>query len=142
MNMDKRRAVEKALPKNFRIKWIPADLEGPAEMIWRICPPDHYLIQKATKRGFLGFFRGWQTIGELDAEDDVLFLSEDYYKELAYYFRQILNKNGIHVTVGRGVAGSTIRYLARLGREPSQLARFRHVRETLDNIPRGGEKSD
>lgn len=82
--MDERelRRLKKALPSDFRLKWIPADLEGPAEIVMKF--PDTYVFQYATKRGFLGFFRGWKTFANIkqywpaEADDEIRLLNEKF----------------------------------------------------------------
>ena len=124
-------ALEHALPEHFRIKIVFADLEGPGDMIWRICPPDYHFIQRATRKGFLGLFRGWETVGEVDSEEYAISLRDPYYEKLSGLFRNVFAAYGMIVAVERGVARSTLRYFDRLAREPGLLAGFRLARETL-----------
>lgn len=123
--------IKATLPNNFRIKLVFGDLEGPGEMIWRICPPNYYFIQRATKRGVLGLFRGWQTVGEVDCEEDAVYIHDPYYDELAGPFRTAFAVRAPLIAVMQGIAGSTLRYFDRLAAEPSLLAGFRRGRETL-----------
>lgn len=124
-------AIERALPKDFRLKIVFADLEGPGEMIWRICPPNYYLIQRAKRKGFLGLFRGWKTVGEIDGEESAIFLNDQYYEELVGLFRTALAVYGLMVPVLSGIPPTTVRYWDRLERESSPLAGFRLARDQL-----------
>ena len=73
MKLEYKDRIRTTLPKGFRIRFIPGSLEGPSEFIWRVCPPNYNYIQKASRIGFLGLFRGWKTIGELDDDEDIIF---------------------------------------------------------------------
>jgi len=56
--------IENNLPKNFRLKFVRADLEGPAEVVFNF--PDIYFIERATKPGFLGLFKWWKKIAHIN----------------------------------------------------------------------------
>jgi hypothetical protein len=53
-------SLKKALPKNFRIRWCPADLEGPAHIVFHF--PDHYLIEIQDGRRCLGLRKRWDVV--------------------------------------------------------------------------------
>lgn len=64
MNSAELESLEKALPEGFRLKWVPADLEGPAEIVINF--PDVHLLQVASGRRFLGLLKRWEVIGYIE----------------------------------------------------------------------------
>lgn len=107
--------IKKALPRGFRIKFVPGSLEGTSEFIWRTCPPNYNFIQKASRIGFLGFFRDWKTIGELDDDVDIIFLREEYYNEFFSIIKNLLKKIPLEgVLIERGLTLSGRQYRQRL----------------------------
>lgn len=114
MHYQKVRAIEEALPENFRLHIRFADSEMSLEMIQRIAAPNQYLILQATRKGFFGFFRGWKIVGQLDAYEDALFIKRSLYDDLFELFHDLLKKNDIDVSIQPGVARSDLKYIRRL----------------------------
>jgi hypothetical protein len=108
--------ILKALPKGqFKLMWIPADLEGPGELIWRLCPPDTNLILESK-----GFLKGWKRVGEFDDDEDLVFLRESEYDRLFPVFQAAFKEIGREDVkiIKRDITLAAQEFYARCGYSP------------------------
>jgi hypothetical protein len=87
--------INKSLPVGYRVKWIPADLEGPAEVVFKF--PDCHLLQVSRGRRFFGLKRRWQTFAYIHeywplSAENVIYLHSVEHESVV---RQALVKSGL-----------------------------------------------
>ena len=120
MNLEKFELIKLGLPRNFRIQHKIADMEGPGEMIFAVCPPDSYYIQHRN-----GFFKPWYTIGEVDPEEMAIYLYPGYWNG---YYGMFYSIYALTAPIKIGTPGHKLRYFDRLAAE-GPIASIRFARE-------------
>lgn len=80
-------AIAKALPGHFRWVHFYADLEGPAELILALCPPDIDVIRESK-----GLLKEPENVAEFDGDEDLIFIWPEHYERLLPVFQEALRK--------------------------------------------------
>lgn len=87
-----RQHIEGNLPSNMKLDgyFVPPRL--PQILSISLQTPSGYYIQVATRRGFLGALRGWETIGEIPDKEDTVYLWKKCYEEYLPIFKKVVGR--------------------------------------------------
>ncbi|HJX46013.1 MAG: hypothetical protein A2V72_02720 [Candidatus Nealsonbacteria bacterium RBG_13_37_56] len=111
--------IKKALPDNFRIKIYSIAPEGFEDQISIIDPPEYCFIQAKFygEKPITNQKReeGWLSIGELDFEEDIVFLWNEQYEKYMPIFREVLKKVNIKIHIEKGSSQNYTKYYKRGG---------------------------
>ena len=82
MNLEEIDCLKENLPQSYRLRWIPADLEGPAETIAN--HPDYYCFEVTLKKRFLGIFQRWHSFAYIQRywpadADNVIYFTDSQH---------------------------------------------------------------
>lgn len=91
-------SLAKSLPKGHRIHWVPADLEGPAHIVFYL--PDIYRFEVIVRKK-LGIFPVWESFAYFEQcwpanAENQIHLTNGAYKET---LEKAINKAGLNITV-------------------------------------------
>jgi hypothetical protein len=121
------KSLKKQLPKFLRIIYVASEFKGLPEILIKIHPPDKYHIQVAPKLDIFGRSKLWITIGELDMDEDIVFLSNQYYRSYLPQFTVFCQATGLNIPIRQGTPFSTLRYYQRVERLPLKVTKAARV---------------
>ena len=96
--------VDGLLPSGYRVQRHSMFIDYPNYLVpIEAYPPVQYFLQKARRPGFLGLFRGWENIGEIDHSQNALCIFDEYFEDYSSKFDALLSQIlNFTVLKGRG----------------------------------------